>query len=427
MKPLKLLSFLLLIALTTNAQRIDSKLRAQFHSANVSPKQLDVIEPNLIAAVFEHDSLNFLVKLDTSGKIINIDLLGKTSENKVSHINFNKVGFDIFYRKSIGFKTTRTLVRVNQITGNVNSYELMSEDSIFNEPFFAFGTNKFVWFNHYLSDKVSMVVGIINDTGNASTKTYPISSHYIELSYVLGSTNQFIAYFNKTRYLLSIDDSLGIDTVALPNVEDKRIIFNEQQLRTVDYMNDGWYYTTLLNNFGDTVLGDFKFNILRNDAWLYPINNSLWVVNIKSDSSKDSLAVSLFDKFYHEQFTKYPDAFLIKSLAVNPSKNEIYLFGKDSNGLVLSKVNSSTFNTGLSELQAKPLVYVYPNPVSQTLYLNLPSQTQKINIYTSLGTLVLTTNSANQIDVSTLINGLYLIEVLDNNNQRIATTRILKQ
>jgi hypothetical protein len=175
------------------------------------------------------------------------------------------------------------------------------------------------------------------------------------------------------------------------------------------------------------VLADFKFNILRNDAWLYPINNSLWVVNIKSDFGKDSLAVSLFDKFYHEQFTKYPDAFLIKSLAVNQNKNEIYLFGIDSNGLVLTKVNSSTFNTSLSELQAKPLVYVYPNPVSQTLYLNLPSQTQKINVYTSLGTLVLTTNSVNQIDVSTLTNGLYLIEVLDNNNQRIATTRILKQ
>jgi hypothetical protein len=55
------------------------------------------------------------------------------------------------------------------------------------------------------------------------------------------------------------------------------------------------------------------------------------------------------------------------------------------------------------------------------------NQAKTINVYTSVGQFVLSTKAVSKLDVSAWANGLYMIEVLDEINQRIAITRILKQ
>ena len=63
-----------------------------------------------------------------------------------------------------------------------------------------------------------------------------------------------------------------------------------------------------------------------------------------------------------------------------------------------------------------PSLSVYPNPANQYLYINSDSSIKKIDMYDSVGSLVLTeTNLNGKIDVSTLNTGLYIVKVYTEN------------
>ena len=58
---------------------------------------------------------------------------------------------------------------------------------------------------------------------------------------------------------------------------------------------------------------------------------------------------------------------------------------------------------------------VYPNPASNTLYVNnLPEKTEIINIVNVEGKVVLNLESKNIIDISKLSKGIYMIQFIGN-------------
>jgi len=74
----------------------------------------------------------------------------------------------------------------------------------------------------------------------------------------------------------------------------------------------------------------------------------------------------------------------------------------------LLSVNEIAKNTGLT---------LYPNPVNDKLQIKSTEEVKSIVIYTSNGVKVLETNQAKSIlDVSTLINGVYFVEVLTDSS-----------
>ena len=63
---------------------------------------------------------------------------------------------------------------------------------------------------------------------------------------------------------------------------------------------------------------------------------------------------------------------------------------------------------------------IYPNPVQNILYVKGSSEAYSIEIYSLIGQLVKTVSNANEIDVSLLSQGVYLIRI---SNENVSTTQ----
>src|SRR5690606_35619750 len=85
---------------------------------------------------------------------------------------------------------------------------------------------------------------------------------------------------------------------------------------------------------------------------------------------------------------------------------------------LISKNNSVTL--GIDHVQLEASLLLYPNPVSQTLNIQKPESLDisKISIYNTLGQLVLQqSNISNTINVSTVVSGLFFVQLQTNKGQ----------
>ena len=70
--------------------------------------------------------------------------------------------------------------------------------------------------------------------------------------------------------------------------------------------------------------------------------------------------------------------------------------------------------TGVDNKVQQKQLHLYPNPVTDMLYLSIEEQLQRINIYNSLGQLVKSVNNPDRkINVSDLSSGMYMLNVTD--------------
>ncbi len=87
-------------------------------------------------------------------------------------------------------------------------------------------------------------------------------------------------------------------------------------------------------------------------------------------------------------------------------------------------VTTSCFSTGINEIKATEDISIYPNPATNLLTISLPDKNIKsctINLYDMLGEKMLgelrVENGALRIDVSTLLQGIYFLEVVMDNEK----------
>ncbi len=87
--------------------------------------------------------------------------------------------------------------------------------------------------------------------------------------------------------------------------------------------------------------------------------------------------------------------------------NNIYAAGEYQN---LYWINP---NVGVNDFIPESNIAVYPNPSSNTIYLQLPEKYQEsnISIYSSTGKLVYTEKYSNQVDVSNFASGVYFLTI----------------
>jgi hypothetical protein len=63
-------------------------------------------------------------------------------------------------------------------------------------------------------------------------------------------------------------------------------------------------------------------------------------------------------------------------------------------------------------------IIVYPNPAKNTLFITKVKDGAKYKVYSAIGQLVQTgTILSNKIDVSRLINGIFVIDITDTNGE----------
>jgi hypothetical protein len=115
---------------------------------------------------------------------------------------------------------------------------------------------------------------------------------------------------------------------------------------------------------------------------------------------------------------------------VSPNTTTIYsLTVTDANGCTSSAVTtvSVTICDQVKENSRQALYKIYPNPVSKTVYISGSIPAREIKIFNTLGREVLIVNSVtDEIDVSQLANGIYLVQIQTGEGQ-VYSVKIIKQ
>lgn len=448
MKPLTLLSFLFFVAFVAKAQRIDYALNHQDGLSIVSPIQLRVISDNIFVvsykAIDETKRTSFYMSIMASdGSVLSTQKLLEAGPNDNLSFDYTQTGFNLWYTNAMYFGSGPFYYTYN-VTGasydsgfgDGNLFYEYHKDSI---KLFQLVTNakRFAILDKTTQPQTNLRIGNITLGKDVeSLNEIALDSLPFYWRYSLTWLNNQSLFINKSSsaVIYHFGDSNNIINLEQAPKCDRPVLFRNQlfDLKNNFTFDDTLTSMLLVNKSGSTIWSFDCKQAQQPFGKLLSTPLNLISIHQKSETIQltqyDSLIINYFDTALTlTNRIAMPLTFFINSVAVDEATGQLVIYGRTSDELVLMLVRKDGVVNSVNEINQTNKISAYPNPVSQTLYLNLPSQTQKINVYTSLGTLVLTTNSVNQIDVSTLINGLYLIEVLDNNNQRIATTRILKQ
>ncbi len=89
----------------------------------------------------------------------------------------------------------------------------------------------------------------------------------------------------------------------------------------------------------------------------------------------------------------------------------------------LTSAHPATTNISIEEITAVPFA-VYPNPTSGMIYLD-SDEIESLTVWSLSGQKLIETEKTNQVNISHLTNGMYLLEIENINGQRYST-RILK-
>ena len=112
------------------------------------------------------------------------------------------------------------------------------------------------------------------------------------------------------------------------------------------------------------------------------------------------------------QTTRYSYDNLNRLTRITYANGTIVSYNYDANGNRISEI--ITGGTGIMQINDNAEVSLYPNPVKKDLFVKTPSEKSTINIYSLQGSLLKSIpayQSYEQIDVSTLQSGVYLVKI----------------
>jgi hypothetical protein len=103
-----------------------------------------------------------------------------------------------------------------------------------------------------------------------------------------------------------------------------------------------------------------------------------------------------------------------------------YLMLTDNNGCVVYDTVIIHGPTVVNSTTTPATIKLYPNPVSSILYVDA-NQAVNIQVQDLTGRVIINVENAKQIPMAQLANGVYIVNILDENNKLIGTRKIMKQ
>ena len=98
----------------------------------------------------------------------------------------------------------------------------------------------------------------------------------------------------------------------------------------------------------------------------------------------------------------------------------------DTNGCNLLSPEKAVFTAGINELNAENVIRIYPNPATEAVHVASLVEV-RVLISTIEGKTVMQTTSKNDIDLTSLSNGLYMITVIDEKGNKLKVEKLVKQ
>lgn len=197
------------------------------------------------------------------------------------------------------------------------------------------------------------------------------------------------------------------------------------------------------SNSGNLTLKSYSYYSTSDDLWIfdykyewdYDNNNNitryLWIETIHGESSWviGGLEVNTYDqnnKLITSDISEYdeldasfiPMALNTYTYSINGNLDEKlcdYYNEFIEDYLEVYYFTSYDVVEGVKENEFKSQISMFPNPTSNALYLNNCSENAIITVFDLAGKQMINqVNANNQIDVSSLKNGIYLIQIIDN-------------
>ena len=110
----------------------------------------------------------------------------------------------------------------------------------------------------------------------------------------------------------------------------------------------------------------------------------------------------------------------------NGKLDDIGIWDRALDSLEVDSLFNYSTQTGIAEQGRTSRFQVYPNPTNGLVQI-VGVRNERVVVFNALGKMVITTNATNTIDLATLSEGLYFIQVVGDNGQIKYTTKILKE
>lgn len=210
------------------------------------------------------------------------------------------------------------------------------------------------------------------------------------------------------QYIIMGDESdelnLGLDT--------RTIVFDISDL---DNPTESFVY------FGPTAATDHDGYVLGDTYYLASYNAGLRVIDISEIASGTMTEIGFFDVYPANNASGFNGAWSVYPYF--ESGNLVISVRDSEGGLFVVAENT----LGISSFEDSNQVAIIPNPASDimTLTLNDNSTLIAVNIYDSIGRLVLKDVDSTVIDISSFKSGIYLVKV--ETDQGIQTKRLIKE
>lgn len=98
----------------------------------------------------------------------------------------------------------------------------------------------------------------------------------------------------------------------------------------------------------------------------------------------------------------------------------------DTNGCVLLSSEFPVYNLAVNNVNGENTISIFPNPATSTIHVASVAEVKAV-ISTLEGKAVMSGTSKNDMDISSLPNGLYMITVFDNKGNRVHVEKLVKQ
>lgn len=97
----------------------------------------------------------------------------------------------------------------------------------------------------------------------------------------------------------------------------------------------------------------------------------------------------------------------------------------DDCGCLVPNCDPNCIASGITESEKQQQIKVYPNPATNKLSIELNQNIERYTIYNLLGEKQLEGRYNNSIDISTLTQGMYLIQI--ENESTFSTSKFIKE
>jgi hypothetical protein len=268
-------------------------------------------------------------------------------------------------------------------------------------------------------------------TMSPSVTPYPIlypSSNRAEKT-VSGTSTNYQFYNIQKDSMITVGTSGGVIDSTIYSNTDKAMIFPFTYLNTfydssisISYYNTGGlsnrsYHsrTTTADGYGTLILPNATYtNVLRYKVVHNEIDSLFSGANFNSKTT-----------WYIEEYLWVDAGYRAYLLYVNPLKNKNGVPQAKSVHYVRNPHSITPTGIQTNNYQTSQII-IYPNPSTGIINIAGPA-IGTVTVLNSLGQIVIKTKMTGKIDISKIAQGLYFIQLLNEKNEIISTTKMIKE